>query len=133
MQTMLDPHGQVTDHADAQIERKRLIAQAIECRQIMPGSLAIHLFNQHAYGVSYEAAVAMQDARPGRPPEAWITTGGYPVAGDALKPDPDAELTVTRNSNNLCTILERLHLADKHAELLVTINRLRKSALKNET
>ncbi len=130
-QVQLEPCGHASIGTDARAMLERLLAQAVLDRQILPAALAIHLFNRHAYGDSYASAVAMQDARPGRAPEPWIIAGGYP-AGDSIKADPDAELAATRNGNNLPIMLEKLQQADKHAAFLVSVNRLRKSALKGE-
>ncbi|MNV60385.1 hypothetical protein D3C71_1528450 [compost metagenome] len=130
-QVQLEPCGHASVGTDARAMLERLLAQAVADRKILPITLAIHLFNRHAYGDSCATAVAMQDVRPGRAPEPWIIAGGYP-AGDSIKADPDTELTATRNGNNLPRMLEKLQQADKHAAFLVSVNRLRKSALKGE-
>lgn len=129
---MLYPDSCDSGCLDVNEWREQLNNQAIQCRRIVPRTMAIQVFNQHAYGDSYSAAEALQGERAGRPPEPWIIAGGYPATQEVEKADPGTELSVTRNSNNLEMIMSKMEQADKHAAFLVTINRLRKRALNNE-
>lgn len=109
--------------------RQILISRAIEERKIIPASLIVHAFNRHAYGMTVEAAAAVQHELPGRPPSAWIISGGYSAGESEGEVTPDQELTATRNQNNLSRMLVQLRQADEHAAFLVKVNNLRKLAL----
>ena len=111
--------------------RQILIGRAIQDRKIIPSSLVIHAFNRHAYGMSIDAAAAVQTQLSGRAPSPWIISGGY-LAGEGDSEIPaDQELEATRYKNNIPRMLAQLVQADEHAAFLVKVNNLRKQALAN--
>lgn len=109
--------------------RQILTSRAIEERKIIPTSFVVHAFNRHAYGMTLEAAAVVQEGEAGRPPSAWIVSGGYSGGEDTGAANPEQELTVTRNENTISRMLSQLKQADEHAAFLVKVNNLRKQAL----
>ncbi len=108
-----------------------LQAAAIEAREVLPVTLCIHLYNEHAYGAGLVEAESMLTMPAGAVPGAWITVGHYPVTGESQVPT-GTEQSISRRGNNLVAIWDRLDQASRHAALLVQINRIRRRALDNE-